>query len=847
MKNLECLNSTALPPTLPPLARWPAAFGRSATAPAVFTLWLGLLAVCPSRADDLVPLWQLLPGDRPYLTTDNNQRGLAFNPATTNLVIVNRAGGLSLVVLDAATGAEVRTLNTDGVAGGTFALNMVGITDAGVVYAANLSTSTTTPNFKIYRWDSDKTDAAPTIAFEGDPAGADLATGASKSVQRWGDSFDVRGSGANTMIVAASRNSATVAVFTTTDGMAFTSKLVANAAAGAGSLGVAFGEGNRLWLKSTSTPLRHVTFDLTTGQATLIKEFADPIFPSAAPVIGVNTAKKLLGAFTVAAPDQFRLYDISTTADITLLDQENLPTDNANANGTGAVDFGAVSGTNAVFVLDTNNGLIAYRIVASPATPPTISTEPQSQTVLESATVSFNVAAKGTLPFQYQWQFNEADLTGATNSILSLTNVQLAASGNYRVKVSNPSGSVTSTNAVLTVNAVLRSGVLTPLWKLAPGDRPYLNTDGTQRGIAFSPTTGNVLLVSRTGGNKIYVLDGKTGAELRQLNVDPTVVSGGTFVVNMIGVANDGVVYAANLVTDSSTAQFAIYRWENDSAGAVPSVVYQDDPSGGSTDATNRRFGDSFDVRGSGPNTQLLAGSRNGKNVAVFTTTDGSNFTSTVINTDAAAGDFGLGVAFGAGNSFWGTAISRPVRLVDFDLAAGTGATRATFGANDVPLGVSTIGFDPANNLLAGVAVENPDNLRLYNVANLANSPTLVAQELFPADNTNGNATGSVDFGGGRLYAMNSNNGLMAFAVNPAGGASAKAAALSAASRQANGVFQFTLSGTASASYVVEATQDFKTWLPVSTNTVSASGTTQVTDASAASQTARFYRAVVKR
>ncbi|MBI2947297.1 MAG: DUF4623 domain-containing protein, partial [Verrucomicrobia bacterium] len=433
------------------------------------------------------------------------------------------------------------------------------------------------------------------------------------------------------------------------------------------------------------------------------------------------------------------------------------------------------------------------------------------------------------------------------NSILSLTNVAVTASGSYRAKISNSAGSATSTNAVLTVNRVQSSDVLTPLWKLAPGDRAYINTDGTQRGIAYNPATGNVLLVSRTGGNKIYVLDGKTGAELRQLNVDPAVVSGGTFAVNMIGVANDGVVYAANLVTDSSTAQFAIYRWETDSASAAPVVAYRDDPSGASTDAASRRFGDSFDVRGSGPNTQLLAGTRNGKNAALFTTTDGSNFTSTVLNTDAAAGDFGLGIAFGAGNSFWGTAISRPLRLIDFDLAAGTGTTRVTLGVNDVPVSASAIGVDPTNNLLAAVAVENPDNLRLYNVASLPNPPSMVDQELFPTDNANANATGSVDFGGGRLYAMNSNNGLMAFTVNPGAIGPAQPAALSAPARQVGGAFQFTLSGSASAPYVIEATQDFKTWLPISTNTIAASGTIQITDSNATTQATRFYRAVLQR
>lgn len=819
---------------------------KSATRAAQIALvFITLIAVLRTRSDELAPLWQLAPGDRLSVTTGNTERGLAFNPATTNLIAISRAGGLNVLVLDAATGTEFRALNVDGVAGGTFAVSMVGVSDDGVVYAANLSTSTTAPNFKIYRWSSDLADTAPTLAFDGDPAGVDPATSASKNVQRWGDSFDVRGSGPNTMIVAASRASPAVAVFTTTDGQTFASTLIANASASAGSLGIAFGEGNRLWVKVAGGALRHVEFNLATGQATLIKEYTEPVFPGTAPVIGVQPAKKLIGAFTVATPDQFRLYDFTNPGDLVLVDQENLPTDNANGNGVGSVDFGNVSGTNAVFVLDTNNGIVAYRIVPTPATPPAILTLPQSQTVIEGAAASFSVAAQGTAPLRYQWQFQEADLPGATNSTLLLTNVQLSASGNYRVQVSNPGGSVTSTNAVLTVN--VRTDVLGPLWKLAPGDRPYVNTDGSQRGLAYNPATGTVLLVSRTGGNKIYVLDGKTGAELRQLNVDPSVVSGGTFAVNMIGVADDGVVYAANLVTDSSAAAFAIYRWENDSAGATPAVAFTGDPSGGDADTANRRFGDSFDVRGSGRNTQILAASRNGKTAVIFTTTDGANFTSSVITTDAAAGDFGLGVAFGVGNSFWGTASGRPLRLIDFDLAAGTGATRHTLGAAALPVAVTTIAVDPANNLLAGIAVETPDSLRLYRVADLPNPPTLVEQELFPTDNPNANGTGSADFGGGRLYALNSNNGLLAFTVNTAPTGTVIPAALRSPARQPSGTFQFTLAGSAGASYVVEFTSDFKAWLPVSTNTAGAGGTVQISDPSASAASARFYRAVIKR
>ena len=55
--------------------------------------------------------------------------------------------------------------------------------------------------------------------------------------------------------------------------------------------------------------------------------------------------------------------------------------------------------------------------------------------------------------FSYQWEWNGTNIDYATNSFLTLTNVQVTNDGSYTVIVSNPAGSVASSNAVLTVNA----------------------------------------------------------------------------------------------------------------------------------------------------------------------------------------------------------------------------------------------------------------------------------------------------------------------------------------------------------------------------------------------------------
>ena len=89
---------------------------------------------------------------------------------------------------------------------------------------------------------------------------------------------------------------------------------------------------------------------------------------------------------------------------------------------------------------------------AASGTPPTISSQPVSVTNLVGGTTNFSVAAGGTGPLFYQWYFNtNTAQLNATNSSLSLTNIQLTNAGYYRVVITNASGSVTSSSALLTV------------------------------------------------------------------------------------------------------------------------------------------------------------------------------------------------------------------------------------------------------------------------------------------------------------------------------------------------------------------------------------------------------------
>ena len=82
---------------------------------------------------------------------------------------------------------------------------------------------------------------------------------------------------------------------------------------------------------------------------------------------------------------------------------------------------------------------------------PAIQTPPQSQTVQFSTNAKFSVTATGLSPLAYQWYFGPNLIQGATNTLLTLTNVGFAQTGNYSVVVTNVFGSATGGPAVLTV------------------------------------------------------------------------------------------------------------------------------------------------------------------------------------------------------------------------------------------------------------------------------------------------------------------------------------------------------------------------------------------------------------
>lgn len=128
-----------------------------------------------------------------------------------------------------------------------------------------------------------------------------------------------------------------------------------------------------------------------------------------------------------------------------------------------AVSFGSAIGNQSLAITTGPDGNLyylsrinqrVYKVVYTPpGGAPQITAQPQAATVFAGQQATFTVTATGTAPLGYQWQKDNVNIPGATQATLTLNNVQSADAGNYRVVVSNVSGTTTSNAVLLTVSA----------------------------------------------------------------------------------------------------------------------------------------------------------------------------------------------------------------------------------------------------------------------------------------------------------------------------------------------------------------------------------------------------------
>jgi alpha-tubulin suppressor-like RCC1 family protein/uncharacterized protein YjbI with pentapeptide repeats len=134
----------------------------------------------------------------------------------------------------------------------------------------------------------------------------------------------------------------------------------------------------------------------------------------------------------------------------------NLPSATNNSLVLGNVQFAdagpySVTVSNEYGAVQSSNALLTV-------VPILVTGQPQSQAAFLGQTVSFAVAAQAGQPLSYQWQFNGADLPGATASSLILSNCQYGQSGTYRARLNIAGAGTNSADASLAVSQVASWG-----------------------------------------------------------------------------------------------------------------------------------------------------------------------------------------------------------------------------------------------------------------------------------------------------------------------------------------------------------------------------------------------------
>ena len=258
------------------------------------------------------------------------------------------------------------------------------------------------------------------------------------------------------------------------------------------------------------------------------------------------------------------------------------------------------------------------QIALNPSMAPTITSGPQSMTVIAGQSVTNTVSASGTQPLSYQWKkngvslSNSGNVSGATTTALTLGNISTSDTASYTVVVTNTVGNVTSSAATLTVNYSLIVSTNGPGTVSKQPDQS-----------SFTPGDA-VTLTATTNANAMFV--NWTGDEISTDNpLTFTITSNKTIIANFINIGS-----VADIILDNTNAEVAFagswqtgtgankygsdYRFASVAVGGTTNVTYRPTivtagnydvyiwyPAGGNR-CTNAPWSVSFD----GGNTNIL-------------------------------------------------------------------------------------------------------------------------------------------------------------------------------------------------------------------------------------------------
>jgi len=578
----------------------------------------------------------------------------------------------------------------------------------------------------------------------------------------------------------------------------------------------AFGPYPTFWQKrylASGTPLAAMGYSQGGRVAPLaLANVSSPLYTNGP--LAINFSLGLAAAVNfVAAPandsttanDTLDLYDVTDLSQAALLRRDTLPGSatggfhKGNGNFVAQVVFGLnpTTGSNYIFVINGNNGISGYALSGGAVPAPKLLSQPRNQRVLQGNTATLSLLLdQGATVSWYKGTNSPVD-TGGRGTILTLTNAQASTAGDYFAIATNANGSVTSSVARVSVAFAADNYSIAQVWSANPSNSaafPYVTTNGggntpNERSFAYNALSNQLIVVKcppASTAYTVYVVDANTGSNVYNLNTTGIIHTGdsevpGSNPIDLVAAAasDDGSIYIANETPNASggnngetSKMLHIYRWANTSPGTTPVQIFQGDPSGQSA-GVHVRWGDVIAARGGGLSTELILNSHDGAYAAVLRPSDGtlSTFTNFWFNDSSGSGSIGRSIQFGTNNTVFEKRKGGSLFLSAYNTNAPTSSVVMSVDSSGTLGGVAV---DLSKKLAAGVdfvgastSPAKPDAVSAYDISDPA-TPMLLNRVNFPNNQVaNANFICQTIIAGNRIYALDANNGLMAFNIIP--------------------------------------------------------------------------------
>lgn len=296
-----------------------------------------------------------------------------------------------------------------------------------------------------------------------------------------------------------------------------------------------------------------------TGATAIVTNPASPV----AGEVGTNLAVAFALSGTGVTPESYSIIGVlppglsvpgatGSTGNLTLNASSGSVSGTPTAPGMYTVNITAFDSPNRGLGVygSSDEFALSFNITGSSDVAPTISVQPQPQTVDIGGTAMFSVTASGSPTPTFQWRKDNVNLVGQTSPTLTITNAQVSDAGDYSVFISNSEGSVTSNAVVLTVNLPAAPEItVNPVAMTSlDGSDAFFSIQASGSGLTFQWRKGGADLPGET--NSSLFISGISTADAGAYSV--RVSNAGGFADSSaanLTVASSGTVRLASLST----------------------------------------------------------------------------------------------------------------------------------------------------------------------------------------------------------------------------------------------------------------------------------------------------------